>query len=291
MELGSSFRRRDKASRDDASSDKGKPENKAGGAAATNLFRIAEKRYRLYKVNDTASPPSSAPRKKDDAQQVWRIPEVEGLYIIKNALSLQEQLFWAKRAIKEFSNCAHTNLSNLHGTQPDHWANAVECNDVGKDSEFYKLRWASLGYHYDWTQRLYHKYQHQNEKSDFPENLASMADALARRVGLKVKSEAAIVNFYPYDGSMGGGKSKDVEPTAIFVNSGDAVIMGGHSRLCFHGVPRILEGSCEELARFLHDSPSKEEKLIGKYLTRSRINMNVRQVTQLAKQTGIRGIC
>mmetsp|Transcript_35227 Transcript_35227/g.49063 ORF Transcript_35227/g.49063 Transcript_35227/m.49063 type:complete len:214 (-) Transcript_35227:236-877(-) len=174
-------------------------------------------------------------------------------------------------------------------------------NDAGKDSGFYKLRWASLGYHYDWTQRLYHK----NEKSDFPEKLASMADALARLVGLKVKSEAAIVNYYPYDGSMGGhvddaeitldypivsvslgctavfligGKSRHVEPTAIFVNSGDAVIMGGHSRLCFHGVPRIVEDSCENLSIFLRDAPSKEEKLIGKYLTRSRINMNVRQV-------------
>jgi len=202
----------------------------------------------------------------------------------------------------QFSNCLHTNLSNLHGPQPNHWEQAVKNGSVGKESGFFRLRWASLGYHYDWTNRLYHR----NAKSDFPPELAKMAGDLAKKVGLEVKSEAAIVNFYPFDGAMGGhvddaemalcypivsvslgckavfligGRSKETEPTAIFVESGDVVIMGGHSRVCYHGVPRIIQKSCpKDLLDMMKASGSMESKLLGSFLQTSRINMNIRQV-------------
>jgi len=37
-----------------------------------------------------------------------------------------------------------------------------------------------------------------------------------------------------------GGGSKDVVPTAVLLRSGDAVVLGGHARRSYHGVPRIL---------------------------------------------------
>jgi len=290
-------------------------------------FQIAERRYRLYKGKDkkrgktdfsnvidlageysgdraklvNTDPASS--HEDSDCCKIWKIPEVEGLFVLTNALDKKEQVFWAKKAVSEFSKCAHTNLTNLYGPQPDHWADSVKCKNIGKDSGFYKLRWASLGFHYDWTKRLYHK----NEKSDFPDELAQKANSLAKKVGLCIDSEAAIVNFYPFDGSMGGhiddaeltldypivsmsigcaavfligGKTKDKDPTAIFVRSGDVVIMGGHSRLCYHGVPRIVKGTCTELVDWIKDTSvgSEDNQLLAQYLEASRINMNIRQV-------------
>lgn len=37
-----------------------------------------------------------------------------------------------------------------------------------------------------------------------------------------------------------GGKSKDEKPTALFLKSGDIVVMSKESRLCYHAVPKII---------------------------------------------------
>lgn len=37
-----------------------------------------------------------------------------------------------------------------------------------------------------------------------------------------------------------GGLSVDEKPTAMLIHSGDIIIMSGVSRLCYHGIPRIL---------------------------------------------------
>lgn len=42
---------------------------------------------------------------------------------------------------------------------------------------------------------------------------------------------------------MIGGKTKDVEPIAIRLNSGDVVIMSKESRVCFHGVSKVFPKS------------------------------------------------
>jgi hypothetical protein len=104
-------------------------------------------------------------------------------------------------------------------------------------------------------------------KSPFPEDLYVLAQQLANYVGLDFTPEAAIVNYYPLNGNMGGhlddaehtmekpivslslgcpaifllgGRSRTVKPTPILVRSGDVVIMSGESRFSYHGVPGIL---------------------------------------------------
>jgi len=39
-----------------------------------------------------------------------------------------------------------------------------------------------------------------------------------------------------------GGQTKDVVPTAVWLHSGDAVILSGPARQCYHGVPRVRPG-------------------------------------------------
>ena len=40
-----------------------------------------------------------------------------------------------------------------------------------------------------------------------------------------------------------GGISKDDQPFAIILESGDLCIMSGFSRKCYHGVPKVIAGS------------------------------------------------
>ena len=53
-----------------------------------------------------------------------------------------------------------------------------------------------------------------------------------------------------------GGPTRDDTPTALWLRSGDAIVVTGEARLCSHGVPRIVEGSCPE---YLLDPESLRE--------------------------------
>lgn len=54
--------------------------------------------------------------------------------------------------------------------------------------------------------------------------------------------------------------------------------MGGHSRICYHGVPRIIEKSIPEDLFQVTEKNSDEEKAVLSYVRENRININVRQV-------------
>lgn len=235
-----------------------------------------------------------------------------GLYIIKGALSVSQQLHWAKTACEEYSRADHTNLTNLRNLRGDVdifgdrdiWMQTLRENNGFK--RFKELRWASLGYHYDWTARMYQK----DLKSPFPSDLADLCQSLAKQVNLDILSEAAIVNYYPSGATMSGhlddaelymdepivslsigcpavfqigGRTKDVIPVSILLESGDVVIMGGESRHCFHGVPIVLphfrghfsDRILGEDAEAMKDSYAD----IISYLDCGRININVRRVT------------
>ena len=72
---------------------------------------------------------------------------------------------------------------------------------VHKDSLLYKLRWVTLGYHYDWTSKLYHKENH----SPFPSDLSLLSHFILSSVGFPdFKAEAAIVNYYHFESTLSG---------------------------------------------------------------------------------------
>ena len=131
----------------------------------------------------------------------------EGFYIIPNALSEASQLHWARRAVCDYSTAEHTNLTNLeklktaeHIDPPSHvpssssalslWETAVqEKNDY---QSFFKLRWSSLGYHYDWTERKYEK----NDLSEFPSDLRDLCRSIANAVGCTVHTLYTLYTLY-----------------------------------------------------------------------------------------------
>lgn len=112
-----------------------------------------------------------------------------------------------------------------------------------------------------------------------------------------------------------GGATRQDPPTPFFIRSGDVIVMGGASRLFYHGVPRIMVGDLPAhftdrnlaaqhyLASFAHDSQcdqrtacdvdvedvwqklsgeqENELKLLLDYLSTCRLNINMRQVRDL----------
>lgn len=163
-----------------------------------------------------------------------------------------------------------------------------------------RIRWVTLGYQYDWTTKSYNMNQ---SPVPFPIELYRWADDISRESGFGAfKSEAGIVNFYqPGDTLTGhvdrselnmevplvslslgascifliGGAGRDDPVTALHLRSGDVVIMSGHSRTFYHGVPRILDPDLN-LNMGLDDD---EDTLLAlEILGSGRLNINIRQV-------------
>lgn len=137
-----------------------------------------------------------------------------------------------------------------------------------------------LGRH--WNAQMY---AYESSRSDFdglpvppvPSELAALAVSAAALVGFEMRPDLCILNFYDRESKMGVHQDKDEpketieagvpivslsvgdtarfvvgglsrrEPTApLLLHSGDLVVMGGPSRLRFHGVTRILPGTAPE---------------------------------------------
>jgi len=122
--------------------------------------------------------------------------------------------------------------------------------------------------------------------------------------------EAGIVNFYPTGAVMGchrddveetddapvvsisigpscvfliGGHDRDDASTALLLRSGDVVVIGGESRLCYHGVPRVftdekVDGDVMTSPVVLDGVSGQELRRVRAVLGCTRINLNVRQV-------------
>ena len=91
-----------------------------------------------------------------------------------------------------------------------------------------------------------------------------------------------------------GGQTKAEEPIAMFLRSGDVIILAGDSRLSYHGVPKILSISNDEKSVNCLSPASLDTAVkaglysdygmfgnwsnIYSYMQKSRINISVRQV-------------
>jgi len=169
-----------------------------------------------------------------------------------------------------------------------------------------KLHWVTLGGQYDWNNRVYPG----EEPPPFPPDIAALLESLFP----ETLAQAAIVNFYTpgdtmmlhrdvseetdkglvsismgCDGlfmiapnshgkSLGGGEPEDAKQYLLLrIRSGDAIYMTKDSRFAWHGVPKVLEGTCPD---YLADWPAQDgqyEEWRG-WMRNKRINLNVRQM-------------
>ncbi|XP_044256117.1 nucleic acid dioxygenase ALKBH1 [Tribolium madens] len=249
--------------------------------------------------------------------EIYELIEHPGLIFIKNPFTSIGQRYWVVRCLQDYSKRPNkTNLDDLNLIpEGKEWWDV--CQNNNNKILMNKLRWVTLGYHHDWDSKVYTE----ENKGEFPKDLADLSRFIAESLNfLHFNAEAAIVNYYHMDSTLSGhtdhsehnlraplisfsfgqtaifllgGKSKEEEPSAMFLRSGDIVIMSEESRLCYHGVPKILQmdsrfWNCFEETDFANDYKNvvnicKEETLwkpFGDYLNNSRININVRQVLQ-----------
>ncbi|CAM5151804.1 unnamed protein product [Natator depressus] len=249
-----------------------------------------------------------------------------GFIFISNPFLPGCQRHWVKQCLKLYPQKPNVRNLDVHMAAEetvDLWGQSQEhLRSKGSSkreprSLLEKLRWVTVGYHYNWDTKKYSA----DHYTPFPSDLAFLSEQVAAACGFQgFQAEAGILNYYHFDSSLGihvdeseldhsqpllsfsfgqssifllGGLKRDEAPTAMFMHSGDIMVMSGFSRLLYHAVPRVLpnpEGtalpSCLEQA-FPSDFPdrsviehcSEEDwQICTKYLQTSRINMTIRQV-------------
>lgn len=245
------------------------------------------------------------------------------MILIKNPFTAIGQRYWIRKLVQDYTK--HPNPNNLLASRfnekviKDFWSVLnIEPDEQQRRLIKKSMRWSTLGYHYDWTNKVYDE----NFKDEFPPALHELVATIADALGFEnYKSEAAIINFYPIGSTLSahtdhseffldsplfsisfgqsaifliGGLERDHEPLPILLNSGDVLIMSKQSRLCYHAVPRVFQcdrqawsvnedtTQCKELADedVQKCVNSDEWKPFENYLLDSRINVNVRQVNK-----------
>ncbi|KAL9686792.1 hypothetical protein QQ045_031185 [Rhodiola kirilowii] len=169
-----------------------------------------------------------------------------------------------------------------------------------------KLRWSTLGLQFDWSKRNYNVSLPHNKIPDALTQLAKRMAVPAMNIGEEFQPEAAIVNYFGPGDTLGGhlddmeadwskpivsmslgckaifllgGRSRQDSPLAMFLRSGDIVLMAGEARECFHGVPRIFTDEQNAEIDYLKSLFSHEnDSCFWEYIRTSRINVNIRQV-------------
>ncbi|KAI8388032.1 uncharacterized protein BYT42DRAFT_602653 [Radiomyces spectabilis] len=213
--------------------------------------------------------------------------------------------------------CSPSFVPDLSGPKPDPLPAATV--PLLKPSELIrKIRWITLGYHYHWPTKTYHfdrRYPVPDDVAELTHAVAVAVEGIGYEGeqpwrntyrGADFRAQAGVVNYYQYrDALMGhvdrselnmeaplislslgnaciyliGGETRDTEPVALHLRSGDIVVMTEACRKAFHGVPRILEDTLPDYlspAATYPDAPNW--KLFGTYISTSRININIRQV-------------
>ncbi|TGO53829.1 hypothetical protein BCON_0117g00220 [Botryotinia convoluta] len=159
-----------------------------------------------------------------------------------------------------------------------------------------KLRWITLGGQYDWTNKVYPE----GESPKFPSDIANLVEGLFP----DMEPQAAIVNFYSPKDTLqlhrDGAESVDRGLVSISLGcdctfmialdnpksendhlvlrlrSGDVLYMQKDSRFAWHGVPKIIPGTCPDYLADLE----LDIKKFPHFMTDKRINLNVRQVRE-----------
>jgi len=161
-----------------------------------------------------------------------------------------------------------------------------------------KLRWSCVGYHYDWGNRSYDP----TKRSKFPKSFTAYYEEILACINevterpLSGKAESAIINFYHSHriSDRLGGHRDDVEVTdatplvslslglggifliedqAIYLQSGDVLVMADEARQSLHAVPVIFSGDRRSSSRVHLDKDP-----IANFLAKTRISISVRQV-------------
>uniref|UniRef100_A0A3P8T9X2 Nucleic acid dioxygenase ALKBH1 n=1 Tax=Amphiprion percula TaxID=161767 RepID=A0A3P8T9X2_AMPPE len=258
----------------------------------------------------------------------WRAFSLQGypgFIFISNPFLSGSQSYWVRQCLKIYPqkpNICNLDMHMSPSDTEDIWGKSVHAlsSPTGKKEPktlLERLRWVTLGYHYNWDTKTYSA----NSYTPFPADLHLLSLQVTAACGFPgFNSEAGILNYYRPDSSLGihvdeseldhtrpllsfsfgqsaifllGGTCRQDPPTAMYMHSGDMMLMSGQSRLLYHAVPRILPApqghttlemeGCSLTSSLQEDAvvePVSEEDwaLCSRYIHNSRVNVTVRQV-------------
>ncbi|KAK7197681.1 2OG-Fe(II) oxygenase superfamily [Novymonas esmeraldas] len=281
----------------------------AAGILSTTPFRLAEKRYKLYELSRRDSrrlpalpetdmsdvvqlhdiegnteanrrlihrvvlPPRAAAPDGGAAAAVsaaevpcYTFAGVPGLLLFPGAVSAAEQQRWCREAVMSYGDAAqHPNILSTHAKAPQR----TTCYQP-------PMRWATLGFSYEWTAKVYHRERYSPFPAELRQRLCDLVSLVAQvqQDGFTCahpelyEPQTAIVNYYPVGSmmmchqdvseetmeqpllslSLGcssiflmGTQSREEAPHAFLLRSGDVAAFTGPSRSAFHATPRILD--------------------------------------------------
>jgi len=279
--------------------------------------------------------------KHPDSWEVYELRSCPGFIVIPNPfLSYGAQSHWAKQALTTYTLDPYPcNLDSLMKLDKSRSIWDTSCKNTVDNSFINQLRWVHMGYHFDYNTVNYKLKRYHG----FPRDLSLLTEIIAHTFNFpNYVSETGIINYYPEGSSMGGhtdhyedelsqplisysfgqsaiyligGQTRDVKPEAIWVRSGDVMLMTGASRTAFHAVPRIITGAtktapldiglcplgmisgkssaninelceCTEKHCWTNEMSYPDWHDFGIYLSKTRININIRQVHRYKEIVG-----
>uniref|UniRef100_A0A0X3PT29 Alkylated DNA repair protein alkB homolog 1 n=1 Tax=Schistocephalus solidus TaxID=70667 RepID=A0A0X3PT29_SCHSO len=279
-------------------------------------------------------------------------------FVLRGALSDDAVKFLYFNALLSWptESCSRSHLSCIPENKID-WLDNFLAKSYSRQSALEQLRWITLGYHYDWTNKTYPEECY----SPFPEDASKLFQSISSVIAAFLPSiqkgspltaanrysnfvpQAAIVNYYrkkttmgfhvdaaepnrlaplisvslgrpciflleasenipgpqlPHEGAAGVlDESTGNTILPIILHHGDVLISGGSSRLAYHAVPKLLcwDMKTQLPSDLLSDlsnnfiqahplgnalSKSEVQSSLEAYVHSTRVNMNVRQVTE-----------
>ncbi|GMT23582.1 hypothetical protein PFISCL1PPCAC_14879 [Pristionchus fissidentatus] len=225
----------------------------------------------------------------------WKIitfPDRVGLYLLPDLLSQSGHIDWVRRGIQYAMDGKNKTNIALHSDKP-----------FSLLDDYRSLRWTTLGIQYDWDTKEY-----PSTGSPLPRELTNFASVIVSSLGLGIKADTTIVNYYPQKSTLSahvdrserthsiplvslsvgrpaiyltGGTRLNDPVLPILLQSGDVLVMDGDQRLVYHAVPAILPVG-ELNGPIDNEKNEKEddewEKRLIKYCRECRINFTIRQV-------------
>ncbi|XP_024937340.1 nucleic acid dioxygenase ALKBH1 [Cephus cinctus] len=250
--------------------------------------------------------------------RVYELIDVPGLIFIENPFTEIGQQYWILKCLKDYSKKPNKLNLDIHNVLNDNesWWDITFGNPEKGKNLLSKLRWTTLGYHHNWDTKKYSE----DLKTQMPLEIVKLMDILADAIGFQgFKAEAAIINYYRMNSTLAGhtdhseinidaplfsisfgqtaifligGLTQEEPAVAMYLRSGDIVVMSEGSRLRYHGVPKILPTIIKPWetnnASESNTSISKNVdhwKKAKMYISEARINMNIRQVLKSGQMT------
>ena len=168
-------------------------------------FREAEKRYRprtrtptdysdVLDLRENAAAAVDAGTVRRAGPAAYELTDRPGLFVLPDVVAPDAQRRLAFCCYGAYHRPpAETNLTWLarrDGAAPPPRTAAPPAN----------LRWATLGRHYNWTERTYAC----DHAEPMPRHIGDLCDDLCAAIGSSMNAEAAIVNYYRPGDTMGG---------------------------------------------------------------------------------------